>query len=149
VTLCKSVDLRRVATNLPQICRRALPQICHKFVGAARCPSSRDVPTNLCHAPQICRNAPRICVDLWRVAVDLCGVDYVYIHFLCACVRVCATLCKPCSLCKLCSLCKPCSLPHTTNPQQRATNPHRFAVRGGGLGSRPIFKKFNEPYAMS
>jgi len=26
---------------------------------------------------------------------------------------------------------------------------HPIAMRGGGLGSRPIFKKFNEPYAPS
>ena len=26
---------------------------------------------------------------------------------------------------------------------------HCMARRGGGLGSRPIFKKFNEPYAPS
>jgi len=43
--------------------------------------------------------------------------------------------------------------PRPTSPTPTPTHQHhlqrRHGMRGGGLGSRPIFKKFNEPYAPS
>ena len=95
-----------------------------------------------------------ICVCVC-VCAFVCMCVYVYV---CVCMRVCVCVCAWVCVCVLGGVCVcVCMCVHLCQCFNKKRELTRHAddlgiprtERGGGLGSRPIFKKFHETYAPS